>query len=135
MLERVLALLHTAPPEPVRELHLELTHRCNLKCVMCEHWEIEHVDPASVRREMDLEKIGRLVADSALLREITSIAVTGGEPWLRSDFVDIISLLSAKFPDASIIVLSNFWNTGHIKLRLSELRARGVKNLRLGSSL
>jgi|CXWL01.1.fsa_nt_gi MoaA/NifB/PqqE/SkfB family radical SAM enzyme len=122
-------------PGGPRELHIELTHRCNLKCVMCEHWELEHRDPDSVKREMDFEKIRRLVEGSRTLAGIESIAVTGGEPWLRADFVDIVSFLAERFPKAGIIVLSNFWNTGHIRLKMSEFRARGVTRLRLGSSL
>lgn len=118
-----------------RELHLELTHRCNLKCVMCEHWEIEHVDPASVKREMDLPAIRELASGGELLSEIATVVITGGEPWLRTDFTDIVAFLSERFPRADIIVLSNFWNTGHIRLKLEELKSRKVTRLRLGSSL
>jgi MoaA/NifB/PqqE/SkfB family radical SAM enzyme len=135
LLEKGLARLDAAPPEPLRELHLELTHRCNLKCVMCEHWEIEHLDPGSVAREMDFADIKRIVEESARLKSIETVVITGGEPWLRHDFVDTVSWLSSRFPDALIIPLTNFWNTGHIRLKLAEFRARGVRNLRLGSSL
>src|SRR3954468_2608109 len=121
--------------EPVRELHLELTHRCNLKCVMCEHWEIEHLDPQSVARELNFESLKRSIEAATILKEITTIVITGGEPWLRHDFNDIVAWLSERFPTASIIALTNFWNTGHLRAKLLDLRARGVKNLRLGSSL
>src|SRR5437899_5575833 len=77
MLERGLRRLPSAPAEPVRELHLELTHRCNLKCVMCEHWEIEHLDPASVKRELDFEGLKRSVEGAAVLEGIETIVVTG----------------------------------------------------------
>lgn len=123
-----------APPDP-KELHLELTHRCNLKCVMCEHWEVEHKDPASVGRELGLEELKRIVEGSARLRDISTVVITGGEPWLREDFVDIVAWLSGRFPRASIIALTNFWNTGHIRLKLARLRALGVANLKLGSSI
>ncbi len=134
-LDRMVENGKSAAAEGVRELHLELTHRCNLKCVMCEHWEMERLDPDSVRREMDLEKIKALVSGSRTLDGVTGVAVTGGEPWLREDFVDIVAFLSERFPAASVIVLSNFWNTGHIRLKLGELKTRGVTRLRLGSSL
>jgi len=128
--------LPPAPGEPVpEELHLELTHRCNLKCVMCEHWEIEHKDPGSVARELNLAELRRIVDGSRKLGKIKTVVVTGGEPWLRADIVEVLAWLSARFPDASIVALTNFWNTGHLRLKLSELRARGVKNLKLGSSL
>ncbi len=137
--ERVARGLSRLPPAPEEavpeELHLELTHRCNLKCVMCEHWEIEHDDPASVARELSLPQLRKIVEGSRRLGEIKTVVVTGGEPWLRSDFVDIIAWLSQRFPTAAIVALTNFWNTGHVRLKLTELRARGVKNLKLGSSL
>lgn len=135
MLARGLERLASAPAEPVRELHLELTHRCDLKCVMCEHWQVEHLDPGSVKRELDFAGLKKAVAGAAVLRQIGNVVITGGEPWLRHDLVDVIAWLSERFPLASIIALTNFWNTGHLRKRLSELRARGVKNLRLGSSL
>jgi MoaA/NifB/PqqE/SkfB family radical SAM enzyme len=127
-------------PSP-RELHLELTHRCNLKCVMCEHWQIEHLDPDSVRREMDFTAIRRAVEGSPLLKDVQTVVVTGGEPWLRHDFVDIVAWLAETLPQASIIALTNFWNTGHLALKLREMRGRGVfasgapSRLKLGSSL
>lgn len=121
--------------EPLRELHLELTHRCNLKCVMCHHWEMPSKDPDSVRREMGLEGIRKLVSESRLLRDIEIIALTGGEPWLRPDIDDIIVYLREYFPKASIGVLTNFANTELLRRHLQALKRRGVKNLWLGSSL
>ena len=133
-----LGLSRLPPPagEPVpEELHLELTHRCNLKCVMCEHWEIEHEDPGSVARELTLPQLKKIVEGSRRLGAIRTVVLTGGEPWLRTDFVEIVAWLSGRFPAASIVALTNFWNTGHVRLKLAELHARGVKNLKLGSSL
>lgn len=136
MLARGLERLPAAgAAEPVRELHWELTHRCNLKCVMCEHWQIEHLDPASVARELDFDGLRAAVDGAAVLDGVTNVVITGGEPWLRHDLVDILAWLSRRFPAASIIALTNFWNTGHLRAKLAELRARGVRSLRLGSSL
>jgi MoaA/NifB/PqqE/SkfB family radical SAM enzyme len=124
-----------------RELHLELTHRCNLKCVMCEHWQIEHLDPDSVKREMDFAAIRKAVEGTALLKDVTTVVVTGGEPWLRHDFTDILAWLAEALPRAEIIALTNFWNTGHLALKLRELGQRGLfsrggpSRLKLGSSL
>lgn len=134
--ERGLLRLPPAAGEPVpEELHLELTHRCNLKCVMCEHWEIEHDDPGSVARELTLPQLRKIVEGSRRLDRVKTVVVTGGEPWLRTDFVEILAWLSGRFPDAAIVALTNFWNTGHVRRTLAELRARGVRNLKLGSSL
>ncbi|MFI5361388.1 MAG: radical SAM protein [Elusimicrobiota bacterium] len=142
LLDSGLALLPAAgAASSPRELHLELTHRCNLKCVMCEHWQLEHLDPDSVRREMDFAAIRRAVEGAALLGGVETVVVTGGEPWLRHDFTDIVAWLAAALPRAEIVALTNFWNTGHLALKLRELGARGLfspggpSRLKLGSSL
>ncbi len=122
-------------PEPLRELHIELTHRCNLRCVMCHHWGMPFDDPASVRREMGLPEIKEFVTQSSLLKDVEIVVLTGGEPWLRADIGEILGFLSGHLPKARIGVLTNFWNTGLLRRRLTEARRRGVKNLWLGSSL
>ncbi|MBI3547478.1 MAG: radical SAM protein [Elusimicrobia bacterium] len=119
----------------IRELHLELTHRCNLKCVMCHHWEMPFKDPGSVKREMGLEEIRRFADSSRLLDGVEIIVLTGGEPWLRTDIVEISAYLSRRFPKASLGILSNFWNTEMVTRRLRELESQGVERLWLGSSL
>ncbi len=140
-LERGRALLPPAGAAKPRELHLELTHRCNLKCVMCEHWQLEHLDPASVKRELDFAGIRAAVEGAAVLAEVENVVITGGEPWLRHDLVDIVVWLAKTLPKARLIVLTNFWNTGHLRLKLGELKAAGLfgggkpARLSLGSSL
>lgn len=134
-LEKGLKRLAEVPPSPPTDLHLELTHRCNLKCVMCEHWELETLDPASVGREVDFDGIRTAVEASRLLSGVKTVVVTGGEPWLRHDFVDVVAWLSGRFPAAKVVLLTNLWNTGHVRKKLLELRARGAANLSLGSSL
>lgn len=130
-----LSKLDAAPAEPVRELHLELTHRCDLACVMCEHWQLEHLDPGSVKRELSFDELRAAVERASILSDISVVVVTGGEPRLRHDFHDIVTWLSRRFPKADVIALTNFWNTGHLRLGLQRLREAGVKNLKLGSSL
>jgi len=124
-----------AGPQPLRELHLELTHRCNLRCAMCHHWEMPLHDPASVKREMGLEGIKRLLEGSELLKEVEVVVVTGGEPWLRPDVDDILEYLSRALPKARLGVLTNFANPKLLHRHLTTARERGVKNLWLGSSL
>lgn len=124
-------------PAP-RELHLELTHRCDLKCVMCEHWQVEHLDPASVKRELGAEALKAAVKGAALSAGIESVVITGGEPWLRHDLVDLLLWLGRELPAARLVVLTNLWNTGHLRKRLGELKAGGLLDggrLSLGSSL
>jgi Fe-coproporphyrin III synthase len=120
---------------PIRELHMELTHRCDLKCVMCHHWEMPARDPGSVDRELTLDEIRRVVTGSERLKSVRFVAVTGGEPLVRPEAVEIVAFLRGHFREASVGVLTNFWNTGLLRRRLGELRERGAGDLWLGTSL
>lgn len=124
-----------AAPGPIRELHLELTHRCNLKCAMCHHWRTAEKDPSGSSAELTVEEIRAAVEPSRLLDGIETVTLTGGEPWLRKDLVDIAAMLARRFPRARLGVLTNFSSPDLIRDRLKELDERGVRRLWLGSSL
>jgi MoaA/NifB/PqqE/SkfB family radical SAM enzyme len=121
--------------QPIRELHLELTHLCNLRCTMCHHWEMPIDDPSSLKREMNLEQIQRIVTGARKLDDIEMIVITGGEPMLRPDIVDVVAFLAGRYPRAAIGVLTNLWDTDLVRRRLAAFHQRGVERLWLGSSL
>ncbi|MBI5239762.1 MAG: radical SAM protein [Elusimicrobia bacterium] len=122
-------------PGPVRELHIELTHRCNQRCVMCHHWLMPRQDRGGMRRELGLDEIRRLVEGSSLLDGVESVVLTGGEPWLRADSVDILDVLARRFPQARVGILSNLWDADLVRRRLAEARGKGLARLWIGSSL
>ena len=65
-----------------------VTARCNARCSMCFYWdEIEH---ASQAEELSLEEI-RQVARS--LPKLTYPSLSGGEPYLREDLVEIVQAI------------------------------------------
>jgi Fe-coproporphyrin III synthase len=121
--------------QPIRELHLELTHLCNLRCTMCHHWEMPIKEPSSLKREMNLEQIKKFVTESRKLKDVEIVVITGGEPMLRHDIVDIGAFLSGHYPRASIGVLTNLWDTDLVRRRVAAFHERGVERLWLGSSL
>jgi len=102
---------------------------------MCHHWSIPKKDPASVRRELKLETIRRVVEGSRLLQDIEGVVLTGGEPLLRKDLPEIAGCLSDAFPKARVGVLSNLMDKALARNMLGRLRERGVRGLWLGSSL
>jgi len=68
---------------------LELTHRCNLSCVHC-YCNIPANDKTAIHRELRTKEVHDLldqIADSGCLW----LLLTGGEPLLRKDFLDIYS--------------------------------------------
>ncbi|MBI5630184.1 MAG: radical SAM protein [Elusimicrobia bacterium] len=129
------ALEGCCDPEPIRELHLEITHRCDLKCVMCHHWEMPSRDPGSLARQLNPAEIEAFISRSELLRGVRTVVVTGGEPWTRPDAPQIVALLRRLYPEASLGVLTNFWNAELLRRKLLEAEALGASGIWLGSSL
>ncbi len=67
----------------------EITPRCNLACTYCYNvWKGEGKTSIS---ELSLDEIDNL-ADSILAAHPISVTLTGGEPLLRSDICEIVSL-------------------------------------------
>ncbi len=70
------------PPRPTSISNFAVTCRCNGKCQICGIWRT--TDPG--KSEMALNEIEDLLSENrGFLRDITSIQVTGGEPYLRED--------------------------------------------------
>jgi len=71
---------------PTNNLRISLTQRCNLRCVYC-HREGESSGSAS--SEMSVNEVLR-IAKVAVSLGISRIKLTGGEPLLRSDIVEVV---------------------------------------------
>jgi cyclic pyranopterin phosphate synthase len=80
----------------VTSLRVSVTQRCDLACFFC-HSEGEH-DPG---KEMTPGEIGRIVEVAAGLG-ITKVKVTGGEPLMREDIVEVIRLMSPHVREVSM---------------------------------
>lgn len=65
-------------------LSVEITHRCIAKCIMCNIWKI----PPSVE-DLPAEEWLRFLG-SPLFEDLRELDITGGEPFLRDDLVDLV---------------------------------------------
>lgn len=77
---------------------IELTYRCNMHCTMCQFYQYESSNGQKKHdkmraNEMTLEQIKGIVDQTPANSVIT---LTGGEPMLRSDFIDIASYAAAR---------------------------------------
>ena len=79
------------PPEPgLRLAWLELTSRCNLRCVHC------YEEAGDTRREeMPREEWERVVSELAALG-CSAVQLTGGEPLLRDDVLELTEHASSR---------------------------------------
>ena len=74
------------------ECGIIVTYRCNARCRMCHTWK----HPSDKRREIGPEVMRKIPGDQH------RINLTGGEPALRDDLLEIVSVLVKKTPRLEI---------------------------------
>ncbi len=125
---RVLRSVLTPPkPEDFFFLTFAVTYRCNSQCTMCNIWQKYRKDPGRDKEELSAKEIGAAFSSSELLKKVRIFLIGGGEPFLKSDFTDIILILNDINPGAPIIIASNGQNTALIEDKLSSTRQSIVK--------
>ncbi|MGB6066421.1 MAG: radical SAM protein [Desulfomonilaceae bacterium] len=78
---------------PIQALSLEITYRCIARCTMCNIWKI----PTTVQ-DLPLSEWIKLLASSEL-KQLREIDITGGEPFLRDDIVNLVEAISHNKPE------------------------------------
>lgn len=106
---------------PVLNLRISVTQRCNLKCPYC-HREGEAANPST---EMTAHEIVRIVGIAVGLG-ISRVKLTGGEPLLRSDILEIVESI-AKL--RGLRDLSMTTNGTSLASRAKELRRSGLNRV------
>jgi MoaA/NifB/PqqE/SkfB family radical SAM enzyme len=103
---------------PARHYYFEVTRRCNLRCVMCQYIDWLRSTPVSVQREGELttEEWLRVINQ---VQRFSLVTFTGGEPFFRDDFVELLEQASAR---ARTHIISN-------AVLLTEERARRCADL------
>ncbi len=121
--------------DELKELQLELTYACNLKCRMCDIWGKYKKNPSLPRREMSVEELIGYISESKLLKNIELAVISGGEPFLKKGIVDLIGYFVQDM-NAKVGILSNLFNT---ELTIASLKAVdkkcGLDKLWIGTSL
>lgn len=92
--------------------------------------------PGNANKELTLDEIRRFVEESRYLQNAKTVVLSGGEPFLRQDIVDICGFFTKRMPDSSIGILTNALNTDRIVEKTkSILDKANPRSLWLGSSL
>jgi MoaA/NifB/PqqE/SkfB family radical SAM enzyme len=79
----------------LKDLVIEIVDTCNARCVMC-----------NIYKNEDEHRITEL-AISRLPDTLTSVNISGGEPFLRSDLPALVEQVKRRCPKARIIISSN----------------------------
>ncbi len=82
---------------PVLSLRISITNRCNINCFYCHHDGIIPQEYEMTPRE--IERIARVAKNIG----IRKIRLSGGEPLIRDDIIDIVTRISSlKFKDIGL---------------------------------
>ncbi len=74
----------TGRPARIEALSIEITTRCIAKCLMCNIWRM----PVTIPELTAHDWLGLLA--SPIMAELKELDITGGEPFLRNDIVELL---------------------------------------------
>ncbi len=110
-----------------RKLRLSLTDRCNLRCVYCMPDTPKWLPKAQILRQDEIIRLARLFVEEL---GITDIRLTGGEPLLRADVVDIVAALDSLRP-LGLERIAMTSNGGRLPRVADALRAAGLDDINI----
>jgi len=111
-------------PIKPRYLHFNVTYQCNLRCKMCNVWKRYKKDKVKLKEELSLEEIREFFQNNkGFLSKLKSIGLTGGEPFLRPDLVEIVRSTHSILPQAQVGIQTNGFLPDIIRKRLKEIQS------------
>ncbi|MDF1702809.1 MAG: radical SAM protein [Planctomycetota bacterium] len=109
------------------KLTLMLTDRCDCRCEGCRIWE----QPKG--RELTPAEIGDVLAKAPSLRWVN---LTGGEPFLRNDMVEVVRAVRASLPNLAVVDFPTTGQRTDVILRdVAAMTALGIPKLVVTCSL
>lgn len=105
---------------PVLSARISITQRCNFDCIYC-HREGIFEDSTEEMTPKEISRIVRICAEHG----IKKVKITGGEPLLRSDVVDIVSEISR----LGITDISMTTNGTYLQDYAEELKENGLERI------
>jgi cyclic pyranopterin phosphate synthase len=111
---------------PLLNLRIAITRHCDLRCQFC-HMEGEEKPDDRLRREMTVEEIGRVAKIAADLG-VAKVKLTGGEPLVRKDILEIVGRISST---RGLSDLSMTTNGALLAPLACELHEHGLKRVNI----
>ncbi|MBT2554205.1 GTP 3',8-cyclase MoaA [Arthrobacter sp. ISL-5] len=87
------------------DMRLSLTDKCNLRCTYC--MPAEGLEWLAKQAVMSAAEIIRIVGIGVDLLGVRELRLTGGEPLVRADLIDIIAALRQAHPELPISMTTN----------------------------
>ena len=79
---------------PPYQLNFAITFWCNSRCTFCKIWEMKP------KNELTLEEIDKFTKNASYIQWVR---LTGGEPFVRPDYVDIVRTFYKNCPDIYLL--------------------------------
>lgn len=111
-----------------------LTYRCNSYCTMCNIWKRYKNESNLIKSELNIYDIEKFLNRNSGILDNTGIGITGGEPLLRDDIVDIAKLISKSSLRNVIGIQTNGLLTEKILSKVCQIKPL-FKNIGIGVSL
>lgn len=95
---------------PLRDLRISVTDRCNFRCPYCMPAEVFGPDYPFLQdpQVMSLEELRRLLRQF-VRAGVEKVRITGGEPLLRRDIPDLITILKRELRVRDVALTTNGW--------------------------
>lgn len=93
-----------------KEATVAVTYRCNARCQMCNIWKSSPSDELDPRNYLKLPS------------SLRTINITGGEPFLRKDLVEVVRNIHTAAPFSRIVFSTNGLLTETILSSISQIR-------------
>jgi len=82
-------------------IRYSVTWRCNSRCESCDIWK-----KATGEKDLAVEEVEKL-CKSPLLKHVERVVLSGGEPTLRNDFPELVTVMHRNLPKAKFSVTLN----------------------------
>jgi cyclic pyranopterin phosphate synthase len=119
------ALLTDGFGRQIDYLRISVTDRCDLRCRYCMAEKMTFLPRSEV---LTLEEIG-LIADRFIARGITRIRLSGGEPLVRRDFIDLARRIGRHLNDGSLRELTLTTNGTRLAAHAEALFDAGIRRI------
>ena len=107
-------------------LALLVTERCNATCIMCNIWR----EGFSSGSELSLESY-EAVLSSPFFSNVTATMLSGGEAFLRTDFVDLVLMLFRRLSRLKKVTVASNGLATEMIARKTEAILKGIQKLKL----
>jgi cyclic pyranopterin phosphate synthase len=111
----------------VSYLRLSVTDRCDLRCVYCMSEKMTFMPRRDI---LSLDELAR-VAHAFILIGVRKIRITGGEPLVRKDIIDLFRNLSTCLQDGSLQELTLTTNGTRLARYARDLALAGVRRINI----